>query len=169
MFRLNGKRLEHYDPGRKRQTAAFRKATRELKKALDGLFVHAKAELAALPEHAREGKALRSLLNHREGLCVFVDHPQVPLTNNFAEGVLRAPAIGRRLSFGSDSEKGVEFAAMMYSVVGTLSMNGIDVLRWLEAWLKACMENGRQPPEDLESWLPWSMREERRREFMAPA
>ena len=167
IFRLNEARLEHYDPGRKRQTAAFRKATRELKKALDGLFAHAGAELAALPKHAREGKALRSLLNHREGLCVFVDHPQVPLTNNLAERILRAPAIGRGLSFGSDSEKGAEFTAIMYSVIGTLSMNGIDVLRWLEAWLKACAENGRQPPEDLEPWLPWSMSEKRKREFMA--
>ena len=67
IFRLNDARLEHYKPGRKRQTAAFRKATRKLKKALDRLFAHAEAELAALPEHAREGKALRSLLNHREG------------------------------------------------------------------------------------------------------
>ena len=168
IFRLNEARLEHYEPGRKRQTAAFRKATRELKKALDGLFAHAGTELAALPKRAREGKALRSLLNHREGLCVFVDHPQVPLTNNLAERILRAPAIGRGLSFGSDSEKGAEFTAIMYSVIGTLSMNGIDVLRWLEAWLKACAENGRQPPEDLEPWLPWSMSEKRKREFMAP-
>ena len=160
-------RLEHYDPGRKRHKAAFRKVTRELKKVLDGLFAYAEAELAALPEHAGEGKALRLLLNHREGLCVFVDHPQVPLTSNFAERILRAPAIGRGLSFGPDSEKGAEFTAMMYSVVGTLSMNGIDVLRWLEAWLKACAENDRQPPEDLEQWLPWSMSEERKREFMA--
>ena len=52
-------------------------------------------------------------------------------------------SIGRRLSFGSDSEKGAEFTAIMYSVVGTLEMNGIDVLRWLEAWLTACAENGR--------------------------
>ena len=168
IFRLNEARLEHYEPGRKRQRAAFRKATRELKKALDGLFAHAGTELAALPKRAREGKALRSLLNHREGLCVFVDHPQVPLTNNLAERILRAPAIGRGLSFGSDSEKGAEFTAIMYSVIGTLSMKGIDVLRWLEAWLKACAENGRQPPEDLEPWLPWSMSEKRKREFMAP-
>ena len=120
-------------------------------------------------EGAREGKALRSLLNHREGLCVFVDHPQVPLTNNFAERILRAPAIGRGLSFGSDSEKGAEFTAMMYSVVGTLSMNGIDVLRWLEAWLTECASNGGKPPDDLSPWLPWTMSEQRRREFMAPA
>ena len=92
----------------------------------------------------------------------------MPPTNNFAERILRAPAIGRGLSFGSDSEDGARFTAIMYSVVGTFSMNGIDVLRWLEAWLTACAANGRQPPGDLSPWLPWSMSEERRRELTAP-
>ena len=168
IYRLNEARLEHYDPGRKRQTATFRKATRKLKKALDRLFAQAEAELAALPDHAREARALRSLLNHREGLCVFVDNPLVPMDNNFAERILRAPAIGRGLSHGSDSEDGARFTAIMYSVVATLSMNGIDVLRWLQAWLEACAKNGGQPPDDLSAWLPWSMSEKRRREFTAP-
>ena len=75
--------------------------------------------------------------------------------------------IGRRQSFGSDSEDGADFTAMMYSVVGTLALNGIDVLRWLEAWLAACAENGGKPPDDLSPWLPWSMSEERKREFTA--
>ncbi len=65
------------------------------------------------------------------------------------ERVLRGPVIGRRLSFGSDSEAGAGFTAMMYSLLGTLSLNGIDMLRWLEAWLTACAENGGRPPGDL--------------------
>ena len=135
---LNDERLKHYDPEPKRQIPAFDAAQTALKTALEALFAQAERELAALPGNAREGKALRSLLNHREGLCVFIDRPEVPLDNNKAERFLRGPSIGRRLSFGSDSEKGAEFTAIMYSVVGTLSMNGIDVLRWLEAWLAAC-------------------------------
>ena len=95
--------------------------------------------------------------------------PQVPLDNNLAERVLRGPVIGRRLSFGSDSENGARFTAVMYSVVGTLALNGIDVLRWLEAWLEACAKNAGRPPDDLSPWLPWSMSEERRRAFMAAA
>ena len=117
---------------------------------------------------AREGKALRSLINHREGLSVFVDRPLVPMDNNLAERMLRGPAIGRRLSFGSDSETGARFTAMMYSVVGTLALNGIDVLRWLEAWLEECAKNGRRPPDDLSPWLPWSMNEEHRLALTAP-
>ena len=167
IYRLNEARLEHYDPGVKRQTPLFDAAQGALKEALDGLFAEAGRELAGLPDQAREAKALRSVLNHREGLSVFVDRPQVPLDNNKAERFLRGPAIGRGLSFGSDSEDGAKFTAIMYSVAGTLSMNGIDVLRWLEAWLTACAKNGRKPPEDLSPWLPWSMSEEDRREIMA--
>ena len=168
LYRLNAARLEHYDPGVQRQTPAFDAAQGALEEALDGLFAQAARELAGLPDEAREGKALRSLLNHREGLSVFVDRPQVPMDNNLAERFLRGPAIGRRLSFGSDSETGARFTAIMYSVVGTLSMNGIDVLRWLEAWLEACAKNGRKPPHDLSPWLPWSMSEDRKRDFMTP-
>ena len=168
LYRLNEARLEHYDPGVQRQTPAFDAAQGALEEALDGLFAQAARELAGLPDEAREGKALRSLLNHREGLSVFVDRPQVPMDNNLAERFLRGPAIGRRLSFGSDSETGARFTAIMYSVVGTLSMNRINVLRWLQAWLEACANNDRKPPHDLSPWLPWSMSEDRKRTFMTP-
>ena len=92
----------------------------------------------------------------------------MPTDNNAIERVLRGPVIGRRLSFGSVSEAGARFTAMMYSVLGTLSSNGIDPLRWLEAWLTACAENGGRPPGDLSAWLPWSMNPERRRALTAP-
>ena len=138
-----------------------------LKKAVDQLFAGAEVELAGLTDRARRAKPLRSLVNHREGLCVFVDKPFVPMDNNRAELALRGAVIGRALSFGSDSEKGADFTAMMYSVAGTLAINGIDVRRWLKEWLTACAENGGQPPDDLSPWLPWSMSEERRRELTA--
>ena len=131
IYRLNDARLEHYDPGLKRQTPAFDAAQGALNEALDALFAQGERELAALPDQAREGKALRSLLNHRDGLSVFVDRAQVPMDNHLAERVLRGPVIGTRLSFGSDSENGARFTAVMYSVIATLSLNGIDVLRWI--------------------------------------
>ena len=168
IYRLNEARLDCYDPDIERQSAAFDAAQGALAAALDGLFATAQRELADLPEHAREGKALRSLVNHREGLSVFADRPQVPLDNNLAERLLRGPAIGRRLSFGSDSGTGAQFTALMYSVVGTLMLNRIDVLRWLEAWLAACAHNGGRPPDDTAAWLPWSMDAARRRELTAP-
>ena len=126
LYRLIEARLEHYDRGLERQTPAFDAAQGRLKEALDGLFAEAEQELAGLSDQAREGKALRSLVNHREGLCVFVDRPQVPLDNNLAERVLRGPAIGRRLSFGSDSENGARFTAvkarLRSSLIGEIAL-----------------------------------------------
>ena len=168
IYKLNEARLAHYDPALERQTAAFAVAQAALEAEVERLFAHAEQELDALPAGARETKALRSLLNHRGGLSVFVNEPQVPMDNNAAERALRGPVIGRRLSFGSDSETGARFTALMYSVVATLATNGIDVRRWLEAWLRACAENRGRPPDDPSPWLPWSMSEERRRALMAP-
>ena len=168
LYRLNDARLAHYDPVLEQQGAAFDAAQTALKKALEDMFTQAARELTALPAQAPEGKALRSLLNHREGLSVFLERPWVPMDNNFAERVLRGPVIGRRLSFGSDSEAGAGFTATMYSVLGTLSLNGIDPLRWLDAWLTACAHNSGRAPGDLSAWLPWSMSAERRRALTAP-
>ena len=169
IYRLNEARRQHYDRAHplERQSPTFDVAHAKLKKAVDELFAAAEAELAGLTDRARRAKPLRSLLNHREGLCVFVDKPFVPMDNNRGELSLRAAVIGRRLSFGSDSEKGAGFTATMYSVAGTLAINGIDVRRWLQEWLTACAENGGKPPDDLSPWLPWSMSEERRRELAA--
>ena len=65
IYRLNEATLEHHAPGRKRQTPEFDAAQDALREALDGLFAEAELELSSLPDEAREGKALRSLLNHR--------------------------------------------------------------------------------------------------------
>ena len=54
------------------------------------------------------------------------------------------------------------------AALGTLMLNRIDVLRWLEAWLAACADNGGRPPDDTAAWLPWSMAAARRRELTAP-
>ena len=89
IYRLNEARLARYDPTVERQSAVFDAAQDALQAALDGLFARAGRELDGLQEHAREGKALRSLVNHREGLSVFVARPRTPMDNNFAYADIR--------------------------------------------------------------------------------
>ena len=89
IYRLNEARLARYDPAAERQSAAFDAAQDALEAALDSLFERARRELALLPDAAREGKALRSLLKHREGLSVFVDRPRTPMDNNLAYADIR--------------------------------------------------------------------------------
>ncbi len=169
LFHLNRVRLKHYDPdvGMEEQSRKFGSAHRRLKRAVDRLFALAETERAGPAGSDRRAKALNSLLRHRDGLCVFVDRPDVPMDNNLSERMHRGPVIGRKLSFGSDSLEGALFSATMYGIIETLRMNGIDVRTWLDDWLSACAGNGGQPPEDLSPWLPWSMDEDRRRQLKA--
>ena len=102
LFRLNASRLQRYDPDldMERQSTKFKAAHRRLKRALDRLFAAAARDLEGSAGKDRRSKPLRSLLKHREGLCVFLDNPRVAMDNNLSERTLRGAAIGRKLSFG---------------------------------------------------------------------
>ena len=163
IYHLNKARLKHWNPDGDTQTAAFETAQTALKSAVEELFAQAERERADLPEDARQVQPLRSMIEHREGLTLFLEHPQIPMDNNLAEVSHRLGVIVRKFCFGSDSLNGARLTAVMYSVLGTMEKNGLDVRRWLSEWLVACAGNGRSPPGDLEDWLPWTMSEERRR------
>ena len=68
---------------------------------------------------------------------MFVGRPRIPMDNTLAERLPRGPVIGRRLSFGFDSETGARFTAHMYIGNRHAEPNGVDVPRWLELWLAA--------------------------------
>ncbi|MDE0388624.1 MAG: IS66 family transposase [Rhodospirillales bacterium] len=163
IYRLNKSRLSHCRADTGERDEGFADAQRELESQLQALFATAEGGLEGLDGAARQAAPLRSLLNHREGLSVFLENPPVPMDNNVAERTLRGAVIGRRLSFGSDSEEGARLTALMYSAVETLALNRIDVRLWLTEWLKACAANGGRAPPDLSEWLPWSMSRKRRR------
>jgi transposase len=79
----------------------------------------------ALPQSPL-GKAIAYLGKHFDGLRVFLSDPDVPLDNNRTERALRGVVLGRKNHFGSRSERGTKVAAMMYSLVETAKINGVD-------------------------------------------
>uniref|UniRef100_UPI0018FEE8E8 IS66 family transposase n=1 Tax=Escherichia coli TaxID=562 RepID=UPI0018FEE8E8 len=60
----------------------------------------------------------------------------VEIDNNLCENALRVVALGRRnyMFFGSDG--GGESAAVMYSLIGSCKLNGIEPETWLRGSLK---------------------------------
>ena len=145
-------RLRHRSEAWETETAQLRGTRAVLSKALHGR----RSEMRARPGSRRQRGQ------------VFLERPRTPMGDNLAERVLRGPVIGRRLWFGSDSKTGAQLAALLCSVVGTLNLNGIDVRRWLDAWLAAVARHGGRPSDDLAPWLPWSMDDARRREVAVP-
>lgn len=76
-------------------------------------------------------KAIDYLLGHWKPLRTFLEDPYVPLDNNAAERALRGIVIGRKNHYGSRSERGTRVAAIMYTVMETAKLNGLDPFQWV--------------------------------------
>ncbi len=113
-------------------------------------------------------KIYRSLLTHWQGLTLFMQNPQVPLDNNRAENSIRGPVMGRSAYYGSGSLWSAELAAMLFSVLQTLVLWGINPRHWLRCYLNACADNDGKAPENPQSFIPWQMDTVRREAMSCP-
>ena len=64
-------------------------------------------------------------------LTAFLEDPAVWLDNNPTERAMRGPVIGRRNHFGSKSVRGPQMAAILYSLVETAKVCGLDPIAYL--------------------------------------
>ena len=164
LYHLNDVRLTHWDEDQplSRQSSAFTRHHRALRKHLSQMKARAEAALHQGDLHDAQRAVLRSLINHWDGLALFVRHPQIPLDNNQAERSLRNPVTGRKRYYGSGRVWSAQLAAMLFSVLQTLRLWGLNPRHWLTDYLTACAAHGGQPPPDLSAFLPWAMTEARR-------
>ena len=63
---------------------------------------------------------------HPERLFQWVKSPEIPADNNFAERNLRPTVIARKLSFGSQSDKGMRTREVLMSVLHTARLRGLN-------------------------------------------
>jgi transposase len=71
-------------------------------------------------------KAVRYLENRWEGLQVFLEDGSVPLTSNGAERALRLPVVGRKNSLGAKSQRGMEVASVLTTLIQSAIQCGLD-------------------------------------------
>jgi len=149
LYRLNGLRVKH-----PKESQEFTQCQEVLKKAVNAFKEKADKQLSdtALAEPCR--KVLESLNRHWNGLTTFVDHPEVPMDNNTAERGLRGSVVGRKNYYGSGSIESAEFAAIMFTIIQTLLIWGINPQKWLLDFFDFVGGNGS---ENIDSWLPWNM------------
>ena len=75
---------------------------------------------------------------------------------------LRNPALGRKNYVGSGAELSGRRAAMLFSLLATLDLWGINPRSWLTEYLHACATAGGRAPADLDPFLPWNRPEAKR-------
>lgn len=83
------------------------------------------------PKSTTIGGAVRYTLRQWGRLTAFVQDPVVWLDNNPTERALRGPVVGRRNHFGSKSVRGTEMAAILYTLVETAKVCGLDPIAYL--------------------------------------
>ncbi len=85
------------------------------------------------------------LHNHRAWLWTFTEVQGIEPTNNTAERALRPAVIYRKLSFGTQSEKGSRFLERILTVSETCRLQKRSVYQWLTAAVEASL-NGQSAP-----------------------
>lgn len=112
-----------------------------------------RAERAKLSRHAPVAKAMDYLLKRWDGFVRFLTDGRICLTNNAAERALRGLALGRKSWLFAGSERGAARAAVMYTLIGTAKLNGIDPQAWLADVLVRIADT---PQTRLDDLLPWN-------------
>ena len=101
--------------------------------------------------------AMKYAQNQRGPLSAFIDHPDVPISNNLAENAIRPFAVGRKNWLFCDTAKGAESSAIVYSLVETAKASGIDPYDYLFYVLSVLPYYGKSTSHEmLETLMPWS-------------
>lgn len=98
----------------------------------------------ALPQSGL-GKAIAYMGGLWKGLVRFLDDPRIPLDNNATERALRGVVVGRKNHYGSRSRRGTEVAAVMYSLLESAKLAGIEPKAYLRHAVSAALR-GETPP-----------------------
>ncbi|VCY60537.1 Putative transposase (identified by ISEscan HMM) [Escherichia coli] len=118
-----------------------------------------------LSKKSRLGEAFSYVLNQWDALCYYSDDGLAEADNNAAERALRAVCLGKKnfMFFGSDH--GGERGALLYGLIGTCRLNGIDPEAYLRHILSVLPE---WPSNRVDELLPWKVSPINKRQYGAP-
>ena len=78
---------------------------------------------------------------HQDKMFQWVKSPDIPAENNFAERALRPMVIARKISFGSQSERGLKTREILMTILHTARCRGHDPVEFLARALDLLAEN----------------------------
>ncbi|EHA4943298.1 IS66 family transposase [Escherichia coli] len=138
----------------KGMTAEQRLAERQLKTKplLKSLESWLREKMKTLSRHSELAKAFAYALNQWPALTYYADDGWAEADNNIAENALRMVSLGRKnyLFFGSDH--GGERGALLYSLIGTCKLNGVEPESYLRYVLDVIAD---WPINRVGELLPW--------------
>jgi transposase len=107
--------------------------------------VEALLEQAACGPAPKVAGTCVEILSVKDALWTFVDHEGVEPTNNESEREVRQGVIWRKMSLGSQSQRGSRYAERMLTVTATLRRQGRNVVDYLTDAIRAAQLHERPP------------------------
>src|SRR5215467_3101959 len=98
--------------------------------------------------------AIRYALTLWPALTRYCDDGHLEVDNNAAERALRAITLGRKNYLFAGSDAGGERAAVLYSLIGTAKLNGLDPEAYLREVLTRIADH---PINRIDELLPWKI------------
>lgn len=119
---------------------------------MQSLYDWIQEQMKVLSRHSDTAKAFAYLLKQWNALNLYCSNGWVEIDNNIAENSLRGVALGRKNWLFAGSDTGGERAAILYSLIVTCRLNGVEP----EAWLRYVLTHIQDwPVNRLRDLLPW--------------
>jgi len=101
-------------------------------------------------------EAVTYALNQKPYLAAFLSHGEADISNNFAENAIRPFVVGRKNWLFSETAKGAESSAIVYTLVETAKANGLNPHAYLLLLLEKLPYLGHNPSQNnLDIFMPW--------------
>lgn len=121
---------------------------------MQSLYDWIQTQMKVLSRHSDTAKAFTYLLKQWDALNLYGSNGCAEIDNNIAENALRGVALGRKNWLFAGSDVGGERAAVLYSLIGTCRLNGVEP----EAWLRYVLSHIQDwPVNRLRDLLPWKV------------
>lgn len=127
------------------------KRKRESISILDNLYDWLQLELPKTIPNTPIYKAIAYTLRQFNELRRYTSDGMLQIDNNYMERQIRTVAVGRRNYLFAGSHRGGQRAAIIYSLLGTCKLQGIDPSAWLDDVLRRITI---EPKENLAALLP---------------
>ncbi|MBC2743823.1 MAG: IS66 family transposase [Desulfosarcina sp.] len=105
-----------------------------------------KQRLADLVQWLNPGDVLEEIIKkvkrQQPRILTFVEHPDVPFHNNYAEYLIRIGVLKRKISGGSVSAEGAASYAILLSIYTTCKLRGMSFPKYLKESLKHYIKTG---------------------------
>ena len=134
----------------------YAKRLEQEKPVLDALLAWANETISKTAPKSALGKALYYLLEQWPYLVRYLEDGRLELSNNRAERSIKPFVMGRKNWLFSNTPKGADASAIIYSIMETAKESGLKPFEYFQHLLEELPQIDRTDKEKLKRYLPYS-------------